>query len=78
MSLQTACAAQVATPETHGTALGLLMGSFSLTYVSIFCSKYRTDHVLRTIELFSERQLVASLLGRMGILPCQCIPVHLL
>ena len=45
MSLQSACAAQVATHETHGTAVGFLMGSFALTYASILFSQYRTDHI---------------------------------
>ncbi|KAH7045360.1 MFS monocarboxylate transporter [Macrophomina phaseolina] len=31
MSLQSACAAQIATHETHGTAVGFLMGSLALT-----------------------------------------------
>lgn len=31
MSLQSACAAQLAPHELHGTAVGLLMGSVALT-----------------------------------------------
>lgn len=77
MSLQSACAARLAARESHGTAMGCLMGSVALRLVLYPFPLYHTRLGSNMISVrFLEPRLVVSLLGLMVILLSQCTPVH--
>lgn len=77
MSLQSACAARLAKPESHGTAMGCLMGSVALLLVSLLSPLYHTRLGSNKVSVrYLEPRLVVNWLGLMAILPCRCMPVH--
>jgi hypothetical protein len=66
MSLQAACASQLSSPETRGTAFGLVLAAGSLTYDDLFHSPPKRILTLlqRAFRILDQRTVNSSRMAR--------------